>query len=218
MKKQITNNKIIIMKTKQLITLLLISIIFLMPNSTFCKNEDIIIDSKMTFEESIKGTNAPVSIINNLCLLDVEYYSFDNKLHKGQILIHKDISKDVKEVFELIKKLKFPVKEVIPIVQYNWSDSLSMAKNNTSAFNYRVVAGTNKLSNHSYGLAFDLNPFQNPYVSSSKKITPIGAKYKKKKKGTVYSSHEIVKFLKDRGWTWGGDWITIKDYQHFEKK
>ena len=92
-----------------------------------------------------------------------------------------------------------------------------MAKNNTSAFNYRVVSGTNRLSKHSSGRAIDINPFQNPFLSKSKRITPIGAKYNKKAAGTLYSTHEIVTILKNKGWKWGGDWTSIKDWQHFEK-
>lgn len=37
------------------------------------------------------------------------------------------------------------------------NDNKSMSANNTSAFNYRVISGTKKLSNHSYGLAIDIN-------------------------------------------------------------
>ena len=44
------------------------------------------------------------------------------------------------------------------------SDTNSIGHNNTSAFNYRVVPGTDRLSNHAMGFAIDLNPVENPYV------------------------------------------------------
>ena len=42
-----------------------------------------IVDCNYTFEEAIAGSDAPQKIINELVLLDVRYYSTDNKIHKG---------------------------------------------------------------------------------------------------------------------------------------
>lgn len=197
-----------------------ILLVFLMKFNAFSNeiNNEIIIDSKMTFKESIEGTNAPDSVIANLILLDVQYYSFDGKLHQGQIVIHKDLKNDVHYIFDLIKSKKFPIAKVIPIVKYNWSDNASMEDNNTSAFNYRTVAGTTRVSKHSYGIAIDFNPIQNPAVYNDGTISPKGAKYDKKAKGTITSTTFVTIELKKRGWIWGGDWNSLKDYQHFEKK
>lgn len=179
--------------------------------------QQIIIDSHMTLEESIKGTLAPDSIIKNLTILDVEYYSFDNKLHRGQLVIHKDLEQDIKEIFQIIKISKFPIEKVIPIVKYDWSDNLSMEDNNTSSFNYRKVAGKNKLSNHAFGIAIDINPFQNPAVYNDGKISPKGSKYNIKVPGTIIKDSLIYNEFIKRGWNWGGEWNSLKDYQHFEK-
>jgi hypothetical protein len=35
--------------------------------------------------------------------------------------------------------------------------------------------------------------------------------------GTIEPDSKIVKAFKERGWTWGGDWKSLKDYQHFQK-
>ena len=51
--------------------------------------------------------------------------------------------------------------------RYEGDDDRSMAANNTSGFNRRPVAGTDRWSEHSYGRAIDLNPVQNPYVVGS---------------------------------------------------
>lgn len=179
--------------------------------------ESIIIDSKITFEESIKGTLAPDSVIKNLMILDVDYFSFDNKLHRGQLVIHKELESDLKEIFQIIKDSKFPISKVIPIVKYDWSDNRSMEDNNTSSFNYRKVAGKNKLSNHSFGIAIDINPFQNPAVYNDGKISPSGSIYDKKSPGTIIKDSLIYNEFIKRGWTWGGEWNSLKDYQHFEK-
>lgn len=46
-------------------------------------------------------------------------------------------------------------------------EDASMAANNTSAFDCRRVAGSSSWSEHAYGRAIDVNPVQNPWVSSS---------------------------------------------------
>jgi len=177
----------------------------------------IIIDCKYTFEEALEGIEIPSTIINELTLVDVEYYSFDEKLHRGQIVINKKVGKDIIALFSLIKELKFPIAKVIPAVKYNWDDEASMNDNNTVAFNYRKVKGSKVLSAHSYGMAIDINPLQNPHIQG--KITqPVNAKYDPKVRGTILRDSELVKEFVKRGWQWGGRWKSSKDYQHFEKK
>lgn len=190
---------------------------FLSNKKLLAQDDDIIIDCHYNFNEAIQGTTAPKEIIDNLILLDVEYYSFDNKLHRGQLVIHKNLKDDIQHIFNLIKNKKFPIEKVIPIVKYNWSDDASMADNNTSAFNYRKVAGKNSLSNHSFGIAIDINPFQNPAIYSDGTISPKGASYNTKKAGTIDEKSFITIEFKKLGWTWGGDWNSLKDYQHFQK-
>jgi len=177
----------------------------------------IIIDCSYTFEEAISGIEIPSSIISELRLVEVEYYSFDDKLHKGQLVVNKKVEKDIIEIFSLIKELRFPIAKVIPAVKYNWDDEASMNDNNTVAFNYRKVKGSKVLSAHSYGMAIDINPIQNPHVKG-KVIQPANAKYDPKFKGTILRDSEIVKEFIKRGWQWGGRWNSSKDYQHFEKK
>lgn len=171
----------------------------------------------MTFEQAVAGTKAPDSIIQQLKLIDVDYYSFDGKLHRGQLVIHKKLEKDIIEIFEQLKIHKFPISKVIPIVKYNWSDNASMEDNNTSAFNYRNVAGKNKLSKHSFGIAIDINPYQNPVIYEDGRISPKGATYNPNAPGTITKNSIIYKEFASRGWIWGGDWKTLKDNHHFEK-
>lgn len=177
----------------------------------------IVIDSKMKLKESMKNTLATKKIAKEQVLIDVEYYGFDDKLHKGQLVVSKNVQKDITDAFELIKKIKFPIEKVIPIVKYDWDDNKSMSDNNTSAFNYRTIAGTDRLSNHSFGKAIDINPFQNPAIYNDGRVAPEGAKYDISAKGTLTAESVITKFFKERGWRWGGDWTKLKDYQHFDK-
>jgi len=91
-----------------------------------------------------------------------------------------------------------------------------MLANNTSAFNYRKVTGGKSLSMHSYGFAIDINPVQNPYFKGSI-VLPEGAIYNPVAPGTLTAASPIVKTFKRLGWGWGGEWKSLKDYQHFEK-
>ncbi len=176
-----------------------------------------IVDCNYTFLEAVKGPEIQQSIIKQLTLIDVEYYSFDNRLHKGQILINKRAVKDIKEIFEFIKFSRFHIAKVIPVVKYNWSDQESTNDNNTSAFNYRKIKGQKVLSAHSSGLAIDINPLQNPHIKG-KSVQPPSGKYEVEKPGTILRDSKLVTEFRKRGWEWGGRWRSSKDYQHFEKK
>lgn len=176
-----------------------------------------VIDSEIEFEEAVAGHNIPQSVLDNLRLVNVYYYGFDDKLHKGQLVVHKDIVLDMIEIFELIRESRFPIGKVIPISKYGWSDEKSMQDNNTSAFNYRFISGSRVISNHAAGLAIDINPALNPYIKNGSSL-PENCIYDTTKAGTILSDSELVKEFKRRGWQWGGDWKSLKDYQHFEKK
>ena len=186
--------------------------------------EEPIIDSKMTEEEIFDGLSSecPIEIKNRQQVVDVLYYSFDGMIHQGQIVVDRDLADDVNYAFQKALADKFPIQSVIPISHRNyrkngrWDDDLSMQKNNSSAFNYRTVAGQSKPSNHAFGWALDINPVQNPYIKEDK-ILPLRAKYEKSDPGTLTHDSALTKALIERGWEWGGDWKTLKDYQHFEK-
>jgi hypothetical protein len=175
------------------------------------------VDSNISFEQAVAGAAAPKHIVDSLCLIDVHYWSFDDCLHQGQLLIHEDTAQDVLAIFALIEKTRFPIGKVIPIVKYSWSDEVSMADNNTSAFNYRTIKGTNKPSHHGTGRALDINPFQNPVIYSDGRILPTGAVYDLRHKGTLFVDSPVVREFMARGWRWGGCFESLRDYHHFER-
>lgn len=183
--------------------------------------DNIIIDATFTLEEILKQRQelpAPQEVLDKQRIVNVLYYSFDRKLHQGQMIVDLDLVEDTKGVFDLIKRIKFPVYSVIPMMDRRFmsNDERSMSLNNSSGFNYRMIAGTNKLSNHAKGRAFDINPMQNPYIRPDYRYPP-GADYDPKVPGTITSDAEIVQYLKDKRWIWGGNWTDRKDYMHFEK-
>jgi hypothetical protein len=92
-----------------------------------------------------------------------------------------------------------------------------MAANNTSAFNYRRVYGTRRLSLHATGHAIDINPIQNPVIYATGRISPRGAVYQPGTAGTFWEASPIVRAFMDRGWFWGGHFESMVDAHHFQK-
>lgn len=181
-------------------------------------HDTIIVDCNYTFEQAVAGTDAPQSVIDQLELITVHYYSTDNKLHRGQILTNKRIATDLREIFRDMRQLKFPIAKVIPVVRYKWDDEASMSDNNTYSFCYRDIS----YSKHAFGLAIDLNPFFNPNrwkpEYSYRKDVPEGAVRDTTVPGTIYESHPVVELFRKKGFFWGHNFRRNHDDHHFEKK
>jgi len=181
-----------------------------------------IIDSNMSLSEALRK-EAPPEFKKRQKIVDLLYYSFDGKIHKGQLVIDERLVEDILEVFRVAFERRFPITSVIPISSDRffkngkWNeDDLSMLANNTSAFNYRLVTGGKSLSKHAYGFAIDINPVQNPYIKGNI-VLPADAVYDTSKPGTLSLDSPVVQTFLRLGWTWGGNWKSLKDYQHFEK-
>ncbi len=176
---------------------------------------DTVVDADFTFEEAVAGTRAPQKIIDELTLFDVFYFSVDGKVHRGQILSNKMIEKDIREMFDFMLRNNFVVEKAIPIVAYNWSDSLSMADNNTYSFCYRNTS----YSKHARGMAIDINPKFNPlrWKKTKRPNQPQGAVLDTTVNGTFYPEHPVVKEFKRRGFKWGHVFPKFYDDHHFEK-
>lgn len=157
--------------------------------------------------------NTPDIILNSIITIKVKYYGFDDQIHEGEIECNKNISDDLVEIFKKLLEMKFPIYQINTIDKYNYDDELSVRANNTSCFNFRVVMGTNKLSDHATGNAIDINPIENPWVHPSALKIP-GREYDINAKGTI--NQEVVNLFKSYGWSWGGIWRN-PDYQHFFK-
>jgi peptidoglycan LD-endopeptidase CwlK len=173
----------------------------------------VAVDSAMTREEALADQSFPAHVVAQMELIDVQYYGFAGELRQGQIVVHRDLAEEVREIFEEIRESRFPIEMVVPIVRFGWCDDTSMAANNTSGFNYRPVGGTRRLSQHAYGRAIDLNPLQNPFLHPQR---PSPGVYDPAHPGTLTWESPVVQAFVKRGWTWGGSW-KVKDYHHFEK-
>lgn len=168
----------------------------------------------MSLAEAHIGKEVPEDIRQTLVVADVPYWSFEGEERIGQLVIHKDLADDAKAIFGELRAMRFPIRKVVPIDAYGFDDEASMRENNTSAFNYRMIAGTDRLSNHAFGRAIDVNPLLNPYVRGEL-VAPAGAVYDSSVPGAI--TEAVAQAFLSRGWQWGGHWSDRKDWQHFEK-
>lgn len=177
-----------------------------------------IVDSDMSLEEAITGIEIPEHVKSQLTILDVKYIGYDSLRHKGQLVCNRSVAGDLSFIFEKLFRDSFPIDRIIPVVKYNWSDSLSMADNNTSCFNYRLVEGGHSLSQHSLGRAVDINPRNNPYfIGGDSLYLPIDGVYDTLRPGTISPHSNVVRYFRELGWQWGGTWRRQRDYQHFSR-
>ncbi len=170
---------------------------------------------------SIPISNIDAIDIKDLAYLQITYWGFDEKSHIGEMIVNKKVAQEVLDIFKEIYENKYPIEKIRLIDEYGANDEESMQDNNTSAFCYRVVKNSKKLSNHSLGIAIDINPLYNPYIDG-KRIEPANAEIYKDRniivKGLIKKGDALYNAFIKRGWTWGGNWKTKKDYQHFEKE
>jgi hypothetical protein len=154
--------------------------------------------------------------------VEVDYLGFDGQTHRGALIVHEDVAPDVTQIFEQLLQLRYPIEKIRTVDAYPGADDeLSMEDNNTSAYNCRDIPGTGHWSQHAFGKAVDLNPLLNPEVDRTGAIQPKNAApYLDRNRtdpGLLHADDPAVRVFTDRGWHWGGDWRTPKDYQHFER-
>lgn len=162
----------------------------------------------------------------DLRYLTVAHYTLDGEVKKGELICNKLIADDLMDIFKNLFNARYPIERMELVDNYDADDRKSMTANNTSCFNFRVVAGSTNLSNHARGLAIDINPLYNPYVKKQKDgslyVSPKnGRKYADRKADYPYKIDEndlLYKEFIKHGFIWGGHWQSLKDYQHFEKK
>lgn len=163
---------------------------------------------------------------SSLRYLHLLHYTLDGRIKLGEMICHKDVADDLTDIFRKLFEAKYPIENMQLIDNYGADDIRSMEYNNTTCFNYRTVAGSKKLSNHSLGKAVDINPLYNPYVKRRKdgtyKVSPEkGRQYADRTKTFKYKIDRndlAYRLFKQHGFRWGGDYRSLKDYQHFEKE
>lgn len=167
--------------------------------------------------------------LSQLRYLKLLHYNFDHEIQIGELIVNADLESDFLNIFRELFEEEYEIQSMYLIDNY-WkgdgesSDTASIEENNTSAFCYRAVTGGTTISNHGLGRAIDINPQQNPYVNY-RTGSPVWSHdnandYIDRDTGYEHViTHDDIcyKIFTKYGFDWGGDWSTIKDYQHFEK-
>ena len=102
----------------------------------------------------------------NLRYIHVLHVGFDNQVHEGELVVNKDIADDVLEIFMELYESGYQIEKVRLVDEYDADDEASMSDNNSSAFNFRFISHTTKISKHGMGMAVDINTLYNPYVKT----------------------------------------------------
>lgn len=182
--------------------------------------------------------DCPVKL-EHLRLLEITHIDFFDQTKLGQLVVHHLMSQNVITIFKELYQRRFPIAQAKSIEVFGGDDDESMAANNSSCFNYRKIKGSNRFSIHSYGLAIDINPVQNPCISlldthhklidtgqapdnlgqyQQKIIDPItGKNYLDRANQRPGMLEPVVDLFKENGFEiWGGDWSNPLDYHHFQ--
>ncbi len=212
-------------KKTLLFTALLSTSLFAEFNSNISKiTPDI---KKRMLEGNSWRKGCPVSL-SDLRYIEVDHLDFSDNISRGELIVHKDIAQEVVDIFEELYNMNYAINQMRLVSDFNGNDWKSIEADNTSAFNCRKATGSKKWSKHSYGKAIDINPIENPYISKTGHIShKESQKYRKRRhqdlsnladRAVLLKRDPATKAFKKHGWKWGGDWRTIKDYQHFVKK
>jgi hypothetical protein len=158
--------------------------------------------------------------ISDLRRVHLTYWGFDSVRHRGELIVHKDVTHRVVDVFRTLYNRRFPIRMMLPVDHFGADDNASMAADNTSAFNCRPITGaTSGFSVHSYGKAIDVDTVENPYVKGAIVQPPAGKAFTNRgniRPGMIRDGDTVWRAFTTHGFTWGGDWTSLKDYQHFE--
>lgn len=159
----------------------------------------------------------PMSL-DDLRRVRLMYWGFDGQAHWGELVVNSDSVTPIVGAFLSLYESRFPIRQMRLVDDFAGDDEQSMAADNTSAFNCRLVPGTSAWSEHAYGRAVDVNPLENPWVRDGQVDPPGAAPWADRTRsdpGMIRHGDAAWQAFIAVGWEWGGDWRTLKDYQHF---
>jgi hypothetical protein len=167
--------------------------------------------------------DCPVQL-GDLAYVTVSFWGFDGRPHTGELVIQQRVATDIVRVFARLYDARFPIEEMRVVTAADVVAPPTGDGNNTAAFLCRVSLGSKKRrkpwSAHAYGLAVDLNPFQNPYWHGSLVLPELAFAYTDRnwvRPGMIQPGDVVTRAFAEIGWTWGGTWRSRADYMHFSE-
>ena len=162
----------------------------------------------------------PVSA-DDLAYVRLTFWGFDDQRHTGELLVNRSVADDLVRVFHRLYDARFPFEELRITTRAELDAPPTGDGNDTGSFVCRPTTGsTTTYSQHAYGLAIDLDPFQNPYTKGDLVLPELASTYLDRddvRPGMITADGVVVRAFDSIGWTWGGSWSSLKDYQHFSQ-
>jgi hypothetical protein len=156
--------------------------------------------------------------LRDLRYLTLSFRGFDGKAHTGELVVAASAAASVVRVFRALFAQGFPLEEMRLPTTADLTAPPTGDGNDTAAFVCRAARGQTRFSAHAYGLAIDVNPFQNPFVRDDLVLPELASAYRDRawvRPGMLLRGSAAVRAFTREGWTWGGDFRRPKDYQHF---
>ncbi len=154
----------------------------------------------------------------DLAYVTMTFHGFDGKSHTGEMIVAASVADDIVTVFEALHAARFPIEEMRLVTRADLDAPPTGDGNNTAGFVCRPVTGGTAFSEHAKGLAVDVNPFHNPYIRGDRILPEQAVVYTDRtldRPGMIQPGDVAVEAFAAIGWTWGGDWTNLSDYQHF---
>ena len=159
----------------------------------------------------------PVAL-TDLSYLTLAFRGFDGEAHTGELVVAASVADDVVSVFRELFAAGFPIEEMRLPTTADMEAHPTGDGNDTAGLVCRATRGETTWSAHAYGLAIDLNPFMNPYHNGDVVLPELASAYLDRgwvRPGMVEPGSVAVRAFARIGWSWGGDWSSLKDFQHF---
>ena len=154
----------------------------------------------------------------DLSWIRLSFWGFDQRRHTGELLVNSAAADQIVGVFARLYEARFPIEEMRITTRAEQVAAPTGDGNNTSAYVCRAAVGASSYSQHAYGLAIDINPFQNPYIKGELVLPELASAYLDRswsRPGMITLDGPVARAFTAIGWTWGGTWNSLKDLQHF---
>ncbi|SEB90820.1 D-alanyl-D-alanine carboxypeptidase [Nocardioides exalbidus] len=157
---------------------------------------------------------------SDLAWVRVVFWGFDAQRHTGELLVNSAVADDLVQVFRTLYRVRFPQERLAIARTYDPDAPSTGDGNETSAFVCRPSTGATYFSQHAYGLAIDIDSFQNPYQKGDVVLPELASSYLRRDRvraGMITPDGPVVRAFARIGWEWGGSWRSSKDYMHFSQ-
>jgi len=154
----------------------------------------------------------------DLRYVTVSFRGFDGLAHTGELLVNVRAANALVTVFGKLFADGYPIERMRVTSTTELNAKPTGDGNTTAAFACRPVRGQKAWSQHAYGLAVDVNPFQNPYHKGDVVLPELATSYldrSNERAGMIQPDGPVVRAFASVGWKWGGDYRSLKDFMHF---